>query len=108
MMLWKILMAFALTCAAAGQDLAPELVLLGRIKAHLREEFSHLPNYTCLETVTRFQRQSTSSHSKGNAKLQPLDTARLEVVYSDGREWYASPGNPTFRDIDPGAFFGSG
>ena len=41
-----------MACGAAGQDLAPEVVLLARIKTHLREEFAHLPSYTCLETIT--------------------------------------------------------
>jgi hypothetical protein len=29
---------------AAAQDLAPEMLLLARIKSHMREELSHLPN----------------------------------------------------------------
>ena len=101
----------ALTCGAVAQDLAPEVVLLARIKAHLREELSHLPNYTCLETIARFHRESVHPYSlrrKTKPKMEALDTLRLEVAYSDRREWYAWPGAPSFREDHPAAFIGSG
>ncbi len=31
-----------------------EVLLLSKIKRHLRDELAHIPNYTCLETITRF------------------------------------------------------
>jgi len=53
-----VLIVFAWSCVAAAQEppLTPGLDLLGRVKSHMREELSHLPNYTCLETVVRFHR----------------------------------------------------
>jgi hypothetical protein len=103
MRFWKaaaVLMVMA--CGAAAQDLAPEVLLLARIKAHMREELSHLGDYTCLETTTRFRQ------SKAQSKLQPVDTVRLEIVYSNRHEWFGSPGDRNLSEDHPGPFVGSG
>ena len=86
----------------SAQDLAPEVLLLSRIKHHMRSQVEQLPNSTCLETASRFHKESSG------AKLRPLDTLRLEVVYSGGREWYGSPGDPRLSQDDPAAFIGAG
>src|SRR5207248_1895163 len=93
----------ALACAAAAQGLAPEALLLVGIKAHIRKELAQLPNYTCLETITRFHREGARG-----SKLRPLDTVRLEIVYSDGREWHGSPGDRRLSEPDPASFIGAG
>jgi hypothetical protein len=93
MSLWKIAGAsLALACAGAPQDPAPDVLLLARIKSHMREELSHTPNYTCLETISRF-RKDPGSHPEAHAKLTSLDTVRLEIVHSNHQEWYGSPGD---------------
>jgi hypothetical protein len=89
--------------AAAAQDLTPEVRLLSRIKAHMREQIARLPNCTCLETISRFHKESGRA-----AKLNPLDTVRLEIVYSNRREWYGSPGARDLSVENPGAFIGAG
>jgi hypothetical protein len=91
-----------LTSLAATQDLPPEVLLLARIKAHMRSELSGLPNYTCLETISRFHRNA------GQSALNPLDTVRLEIVYSDHHEWYGSPGDSNLGAGSPASFVGSG
>ena len=107
-MLWKIAGAsLALLCAGAPRDLAPEVLLLARIKSHLHEELSHVPNSTCLETVSRFRRDSRSN-LRSRGKLTALDTVRLEIVYSGTREWYGSPGARNLSEESPAAFTGSG
>lgn len=113
MSFWRIASALvAYTCGSAvAQEIAPELLALSRIKVHLQKEFSQLPNYTCLETISRFRReaiQTSRSRRKIQPKMLPLDTVRLEVAYSDHREWYSSPGARSFRDDSPEAFIGSG
>jgi hypothetical protein len=74
-------------CAVIAQDLAPEVLMLSHVKSYLRYEFAHLPNYTCLETIARFQRAS----SRGG-KFKPLDTVGLEIACSGRREWFGLPG----------------
>ncbi len=91
----------ALACAAGAQNLPPEVILLARIKSHLREELSRVPNYTCLETISRFR-------SAAHSRLNPLDRVRLEIVYSNHREYYGSPGDREMSVDDPRAFVGSG
>src|SRR5438270_1481000 len=90
-----------------AQSITPDVRLLVRIKSHMREELSHLPNYTCLETIARFRKEpGREPPSKG--QLKPLDTVRLEIVYSDHREWYGSPGDRKLSSDDPAGFVGSG
>ena len=97
-MLWV-----ALPCVAMAQDLAPEVLQLAQIKSHLREEITRLPNYTCLETISRFHREAARG-----SKFLPLDAVRLEIVYSNGREWYGSPGDRNLSEENPVSFIGAG
>jgi hypothetical protein len=89
-------------CTAIAQDLAPEVLLLSRIKTHLRSEFSRLPNYTCLETIERFHKPAAR-----DAKFKLRDTVRLEIGYSDHREWYAWPGEINLTVDNPASLAGS-
>ncbi|HUB83743.1 MAG TPA: hypothetical protein VMB03_33325 [Bryobacteraceae bacterium] len=98
-------------CSAAPQELEeglkPEVLLLSRIKRHLREELAQVPNYTCLETISRY-----GNHQKAGGKIHKerikLDTVQLEIVYTDGREWYGSPGAGQLSVDNPVAFIGQG
>jgi hypothetical protein len=72
----------------------------------MREELSNLPNYTCLETVTRFHREP-SKHVKVH-KPEPLDTVVLEVVYSNHQEYYGTPGDRKVSVANPINLVGSG
>jgi hypothetical protein len=94
-------LVLCLTAAAQDNSLPPETLLLSRIKARMAEQLDHLPNYTCLETIARFRAPRQSS-------LKPHDVVRLEIVYSDRKEWFASPGDATFTSTQPSAFIGSG
>jgi hypothetical protein len=108
MRFWKFAAAFlAIACGAAAQDLAPEVLLLARIRSHMRDELSRVTNYTCLETTARFHSEH-AGRSKAQSKLQPLDMVRLEVAYTNHREWFGSPGDRNFSEDNPVAFIGSG
>jgi len=81
-----------LAWAAAAQSLLPPgALLLARVKVHMRAELARLPNCSCLETVRR-------DHQPAGGTMRPLDTIRLEVLYSDHHELYASPGDRGFSD----------
>src|ERR1019366_9048359 len=90
-----------LAWAAAAQGLPPGALLLARVKAHMRAELARLPNCSCLETVRR-------DRQPAGGTMRPLDTIRLEVLYSDRHELYASPGDRGFSDNQPVEFVGSG
>jgi len=94
-------LVLALTCAAQTWELAPEVLLLRRIKDHMTAQLDRLPNYTCLETVARFR-------APREKPPKPQDVLKLEVVYSDGQEWYASPGDRSFTATHPSQFAGGG
>jgi hypothetical protein len=91
----------ALAWAAAAQGLPPGALLLARVKAHTRQELARLPNCSCLEIVHR-------DHQPAGGTMRPLDTVRLEVLYSNHRELYALPGDRSFGDRQPMDFAGSG
>src|ERR1035437_5770774 len=97
-----VVAGLALAWAAATQSLLPPgVLLLARVKAHMREELARLPNCSCLETVRR-------DHQPAGGVMRPLDIVRLEVLYSDHRELYASPGERGFVENQPIDFVGSG
>lgn len=104
---WRIAVIFALAYVATPQDLPPEVMLLARIKLHLEEELDHVPNYTCLETIFRF-RDDPKSRLQAHKGLNREDTVRLEIVYTDHKEWYGSPGARNLSVDNPVAFVAGG
>lgn len=97
--------AAALAGAGWAQEdrLPPEVLLLQRIKLHMREEIARQPDYTCLETAERYQRDAGA---KGPAALR--DTVVLEVLTSGDKEFFGSPGARDFPADTPLAFTGGG
>jgi hypothetical protein len=83
-----------LALAAGAQELAPEVVLLARIKRHMTQVLSRQPNYTCLETIERSRR------SGKNRRFELVDALHLEVAVVDGKEMFSWPGEREFRDRD--------
>jgi len=101
-----VALILTLTAAATlvAQDL-PEWVLnLSRIKRHTRAELQHLPNYTCFETVARYDK-AASAHG-----FKQHDVLRLEVAVVDGKESLSLAGASRFGDdqlpnyVDTGMF----
>jgi hypothetical protein len=90
------------TSPTRAQPLAPEIVLLGRIKAKAAENLQRLPNYTCTQTIER-------AHRNGKArKFEPLDTLRLEVALVEGKELFSWPGAGKFEEKGIGEIVGGG
>jgi len=75
----------------AQPDIAPETLLLARIKVRAEENLGRLPNYTCLETVERSTRRPSG-------KFQLQDVLRMEVAFVGSKELYAWPGSQQFED----------
>jgi hypothetical protein len=84
------------------QAQAPETILFNQIQAKVAENLSHLPDYTCSQTIERFKR------SKPGAKVEPVDTIRLEVAYVGGRELFGWPGSHKIDEPDINKFIGRG
>ena len=88
--------------ACAQSSLSPEVLLLSRIRSHATADLSHLPNFTCLETIERSTR---------NSPLKPFnvkDVVQVEVAYVGERELYAWPGASNFESRPLGDMIGSG
>ena len=83
-MRWAPAVAGLLLCFPASpsiaQELAPEILLLARIKAKAAENLQRLPNYTCTQTIERSHRNARAR------KFELLDTLRLEVALVEGKE----------------------
>ncbi len=104
------------TLEAGAQDsgLPPGILLLSRVKRHVKQELEHLPEYTCLETVQRFGLSAANMREKpkagkkeqpgGKFQLDPIDTVRLEILYSGNKELYSSPGGSHFREENLSSF----
>jgi hypothetical protein len=104
-MLWHgvLFLAAMAPLLAPAQDIPPEVLLMSRIRDHVREDLAHLPDYTCVETMQRFRRAAGPRET-----LKAFDTVRLEVLFADGKELFASPGDRHFVDEDPARFVGAG
>ncbi len=96
-----VLAGVILAGPAIAQDLPPGVLLLSRVKAHMREELQRLATVSCVETVER-------EHQPPKGKLQPLDTIRLEVLTNGEKELFASPGDRKFSENHPMSYAGSG
>jgi hypothetical protein len=81
------LVVFLALLAQAQQGPTPDVSLLGKIKSKVAENLRRLPNYTCTQTIVRSLRR------KPAARLQRLDTVRLEIAYVGGKELYGWPGS---------------
>jgi hypothetical protein len=64
----------------------PDNGLLARIREHMQQRLSKVPNYTCRETIERAERRGTMSG------FMVMDTMLLEVAQVGGRELLAWPG----------------
>jgi len=96
-----VLAVVILAGPAIAQDLPPGVLLLSRVKAHMREELQRLATISCVETVER-------EHQPPKGKLHPLDTIRLEVLTNGEKELFASPGDRKFSENHPMSYAGSG
>src|SRR5260370_36489255 len=72
-------------------NLAPEVLLLSRVKQQAARDLSRLPSFTCLATFDRSQRTALEK------KFVHLDAVRAEIAYVGGRELFAWPGSNKFE-----------
>jgi hypothetical protein len=91
-----------------GQDLPQWVLQLSRIKRQAKAEFVRMPNFACVETINRFQRQPRSEVFK------PIDTVKLDVAFVDGKELVAPVGGAVgfqemdMRNLSRGGLIGTG
>lgn len=104
----QALAALAL-CGMAAQEpydslkpLKPETVLLARIRNVVSENLARLPDFTCVQTIERSQREP------GTKRYRFVDNIRLEVALVEGKELYAWPGSPKFEEQDLRDMVGGG
>jgi hypothetical protein len=86
---------FALGAAAQYQPTQPLSetdVLFSRARSAVSVSLSKQPDFTCVETIERSQRQPK------RGKFELRDNVRLEVALVNGHELYAWPGAPKFEE----------
>jgi hypothetical protein len=86
--------------AYADDGLPAHVLLLQRIKLHMKEELRRQPDFTCLLTTERYQREAK--------RFERQDTLVLEVLTSGDKEFYGSPGAREFTAENPGSFTAGG
>ena len=96
----SIPLLFLAVFSVPAQDLPPEVLTLARIRDRVREAVERLPDCTCVETVARFRKPAGKD-------LKPVDRAVLQILFSGGKELFASPGD-THWETSPFAFLASG
>ncbi len=102
-LLLGLLLAPELLPQSLSPELPPGTLLLSRIKARVKQQFRHMPKYTCLETFERFHKAAGPKQVQKQA-----DTVRVEVLFANDKEFFDSPGGHDFRESDPSRFIASG
>ena len=106
----RALVALAVFSAGSGaqepydplQPLKPDTILLARIRNVVSGNLSRLPDFTCLQTIERSQRDP------GMKRFRFIDNIRLEVALVEGKELFAWPGSPRFEERDLRDMVGGG
>jgi len=93
---------FLVAALAASANELSLSSLLPPIQHHVAEYVAGLPNYTCLETVHRFERPRRVKD------FQTIDTIKLEIAVLNGTEHFAWPGSNQFEDKDLPDLLGGG
>src|SRR5579864_7869418 len=96
---------------AAETGLPRDLAQLVQIRQRMNQNQSRVPNYTCLETITRSRRSPRRlviSRNGGRGPFQRHDIVRLEVAEADHQEFFASPGAYNFTETDISTFVTGG
>jgi hypothetical protein len=104
------IVVFVSVCAAQS-DLPPERLRLVQIRERMRQNQARIPNYTCLETITRARRPASSLVISANgkpARFLRQDVVRLEVAEVDGKEFFAWPGARNFTETEMTTFVTGG
>ncbi len=77
-------------------------ILLAKVKGAMGVHLQKAPNYSCLQTVERYQRRP------GAQRPFLVDVLRLEVAFVEGKELFAWPGSKRFEDRELREIVGSG
>ncbi|MBM3759613.1 MAG: hypothetical protein FJW36_05135 [Acidobacteria bacterium] len=67
---------------------------MSRIRQAIKRHLDNMPNYTCLQTVERYQK------FPGAEQESLIDVLRLEVGYVAGKEIFGWPGSSQFEDSE--------
>jgi len=106
-----VAMSVSTLFCAAETGLPRDLAQLIRIRQRMNQNQNRVPNYTCLETITRSRRAPRKlvvSRNGGRGPFQRHDIVRLEVAEADHQELFASPGAYNFTESDISTFVTGG
>lgn len=85
-----------------GSTPEADAIRLARIKVHMSEILTRIPDYTCRLTVERTARLPKTR------RFRLIDLLRLEVALVQGRELFSWPGAGKFDDREIGKIVGGG
>lgn len=77
----------------------------------MKQNQERIPNYTCLETITRTGRPSSAlvlSAKGGRGRFLAHDIVRVKVAEVDGKEFFARPGARNFAETELSTFVNGG
>jgi hypothetical protein len=84
----------ALMLAQTHPPPPPDIMLFAHARTNMQKHLKGQPNYVCLETIERTERDPRKKRSS------LLDVLRLEVAIVDRKEMYAWPGSNRFEDTE--------
>jgi hypothetical protein len=98
-----LLAVLAFSARTWQAELPRDLALLSEIKRKMAQNLSRVPNYTCLETISRGRRAPDRLVISVPGKQVPFrrtDVVRLEVAEVGGIELFAHAGEHNFENKD--------
>lgn len=99
---WLMVCAFGCACFLCAESAEEPHLLLGPVLERMTANLQRLPNYTCVQTIERYQRLPKRD------KAELLDRLRLEVALVSGKELFSWPGASGFEDQDLSDLVGGG
>ncbi len=102
-----IILLALITVLAGGFAEGPDDMTLPRIKAKMSQNYTRLPNYTCLQVIDEFRGRESDEMEK------PVRQLRLELGFINGQDRFARPGGATFdgkplMEVAPSGAIGAG
>lgn len=80
--------------ATAQPAVSEGALLMARVKRVMKAHLSGVPNYTCQQSVERYQQRAKA------AGPSLVDVLRLDVAFVGGRELFAWPGSDRFDEYE--------
>ncbi len=95
-----------LAASCCAEPLPDGVLLLARVREHVRAQMTELSNCTCFQTSDRYGIQGSQLAKKH--RIESSERLTLEIAYIGGKELFAWPGSGSFESRSVSEMVGGG